>query len=87
MNQDHAPCLHCARFIPTGKRKAHEDGPGHCEGHDRPAHSTDRPCVLFLEQGSWSTRKAQQAPEQRKPLATHTVSRASAQPHRQPETT
>jgi hypothetical protein len=59
MTCEHLPCRHCARFIPDASLKANTDGPGHCEGFDRPAHSTDRPCVLFNEQGAWETRKAQ----------------------------
>ncbi|ALK96992.1 hypothetical protein AB595_04815 [Massilia sp. WF1] len=66
MNRDHLPCRACAKFVPK---------PGHCTGFDRPAEATDRPCVLFTEQGAWETRKGQRAPERRKH---ETISRASA---------
>jgi len=56
MNREHQPCGTCSRFLPTGGQKAHEEGPGHCEGFERPAHSTDRPCVLFVERGSREAR-------------------------------
>jgi hypothetical protein len=80
MNREPLPCRICARFIPTGSRRRNEDGPGHCEGFDRPVHSTDPRCVLFNEQGAWETRKAQMPPEQRKrpAPANETISRASA---------
>ncbi len=85
MNRDHQPCGTCSRFLPTGAQKAHEEGPGHCEGFERPAHSTDRPCVLFVEQGSREARLG--AKDDRQLLAefqrrgsrkAETISRASA---------
>jgi len=78
MNRDHLPCRACARFLPTGGQKAHEDGAGLCQGFDRPAHSTDQPCVLFAEQGTWETRKSLAPPEIRTRPAPTTNSRASA---------
>lgn len=62
MNREFQPCGACAKFLPDVDLKANADGPGHCEGFDRPAHSTDRPCVLFAERDSWATRKAQHPP-------------------------
>lgn len=56
MKRDHDPCRTCARFLPTGGQKLHVDGPGHCECFDRPAQSTDRPCVLYVERGSREAR-------------------------------
>jgi hypothetical protein len=52
MSREHPPCGSCARFIG-------DEGPGHCEGFDRPAHSTDHPCVLFNERGSWKARQVE----------------------------
>lgn len=82
MNRDHEPCRECAKFLPTGGQKAHEDGPGRCEGRERDAHSTDQPCVLFVKQGSWAARRAAkngsellQELQRRHP---ETISRASA---------
>jgi hypothetical protein len=76
MNREPLPCRICARFIPTASQRRNEDGPGHCEGFDKPVHSTDPRCVLFNEQGAWETRKAQMPPEQRR--GRETISRASA---------
>lgn len=56
MNHDHLPCGSCARFLAANRKG---EGPGHCEGFDRPAYSTDEPCVLFIERGAWQTRKAE----------------------------
>lgn len=85
MNRDHPPCRCCAKFLPTGGQKLHEDGPGYCEGHERDAHSTDSPCVLFLERGSREARMAAKsagelvAELQRRDSKKHeTISRASA---------
>jgi hypothetical protein len=76
MNREPLHCRICARFIPAATLRKDEEGPGHCEGYDRPAHSTDTRCVLFNERGAWKTRKAQMPPEQRR--ANETISRASA---------
>ena len=62
MNGDHQPCGMCARFLANGGQKAHEDGPGHCEGREHLVHSTDRPCVLFVKQGSWAHRQSLRPP-------------------------
>jgi hypothetical protein len=59
MNREPEPCGKCARFLPAAQLRKGEDGPGHCEGFERPAHSTDQPCVLFNERGTWEARKAQ----------------------------
>jgi hypothetical protein len=75
MNREHLPCLHCARFIPDPGLRKDQHGPGYCEGDERPAHSTDQPCVLFNRQGSWETRKAQMPPVIR---SRETISRTSA---------
>jgi len=89
MNRDHLPCRACARFLPTGGQKPHEGGAGLCQGFDRPAHSTYQPCVLFAEQGTWETRKAQMPPDQRarQAPARETISRASAPSPRPVRTT
>jgi hypothetical protein len=58
MNRDHDPCRCCARFLPTGGQKLHEDGPGLCEVDAQPRHSTDHPCPLYLERGSREARLA-----------------------------
>ena len=82
MNRDHDPCRCCARFLPTGGQKLHEDGPGWCEGEEREAHSTDHPCPLYLERGSRAARML--AKSSRETLAElqrrhpETISRASA---------
>jgi len=82
MNRIHDPCRCCARFLPTGGQKLHEDGPGLCEGNERPAHSTDHPCPLYLERGSKRAREL--AKSSRETLAElqrrhpETISRASA---------
>lgn len=60
MTREHQPCGACARFLVAASRKKGEEGPGHCEGFDRTAHSTDAPCVLFNERGAWETRLAEQ---------------------------
>ena len=93
MNRDHDPCRCCARFLPTGGQKLHEDGPGWCEGEEREAHSTDHPCPLFLEQGSRQARleaKSSRELLQEQQRRQETISRASASPSpvsrgRQPE--
>jgi len=82
MNHAHDPCRCCARFLPTGGQKLHEDGPGRCEGEEREAHSTDHPCPLYLERGSKAARLL--AKSSRELLAElrrrhpETISRASA---------
>jgi hypothetical protein len=76
MNREPLHCRICARFVSVATLRKDEEGPGYCEGYDRPAHSTDTRCVLFNEQGAWKTRKAQAPPEQRR--ANETISRASA---------
>lgn len=53
MSREHPPCGQCARFVPA------KAGAGHCEGFDRPAQSTDQPCVLFNERGSWKARQVE----------------------------
>ena len=60
MNRDHLPCRDCAKFIATGGQKAHQDGAGYCDGWEKDVLSTDRPCVLFSERGTWQDRRAQQ---------------------------
>jgi hypothetical protein len=83
MNHTHDPCRCCARFLPTGGQKPHQDGPGRCEGEDRDAHSTDHPCPLFVERGSReakllakSSREVLAELQRRYPA--ETISRASA---------
>ena len=82
MNHAHDPCGHCARFLPDAILRKGEDGQGRCEGFDRPAHSTDQPCVLFVERGSREARllakndrELLQEQQRRHP---ETISRASA---------
>lgn len=88
MNREPEPCGKCARFLPNAQLRKDEDGPGHCEGHERPAHSTDIPwaCVLSLPVGSLAHRRATRSEQEvlvelrrRHP---ETISRASAPPSR-----
>lgn len=60
MNRDPEPCGRCARFIPDAQLRKDEDGPGYCEGFERPVHSTDIPrgCVLRMAPGSRAHRLA-----------------------------
>lgn len=62
MNRDHQPCGMCSRFPPpvSAKEEAQERT-GHCSGWDKPVLSTnvERPCVLFLERGTWETRQTE----------------------------
>ena len=94
MNRIHDPCRCCARFLPTGGQKLHEDGPGWCEGNERDAHSTDHPCPLYVERGSRAARllakNDQQLLAEQRRRHPETISRASAPPSpvsrgRQPE--
>lgn len=96
MNREPEPCGKCARFLHDAQLRKGEDGPGHCEGFERPAQSADIPwaCVLRLELGSLAHRRATRSEHEllaelrrRHP---ETISRASAQPSpgsrgRQPE--
>lgn len=50
MNREHLPCRACSKFVPA------KAGSGHCTGFDRPAEADDRPCVLFVLQGSREAR-------------------------------
>jgi hypothetical protein len=59
MTREHPPCAGCGRFLSAVKVREGAQGPGHCEGFDRPAYSTDQPCVLFIERGAWKTRQAE----------------------------
>jgi len=68
----HDPCKACGRFLPDASLRKGEDGQGYCEGFDRPAHSTDAPCVLFVERGSRADRQSRQH------RVKETISRASA---------
>lgn len=62
MNRDHQPCGMCNRFPPPASATEEAaERTGHCSGWDKPVLSTDRPCVLFLERGTWETRKREQA--------------------------
>jgi hypothetical protein len=84
MNRELEPCGKCARFLPDANLRKGEDGQGHCEGYERPAHSTDiaQPCVLSLPIGSLTHRRATRSEAEvladlrrRRP---ETISRASA---------
>ena len=74
MTRAHDPCRACGRFLIDASVRRNEEGPGHCEGFDRPAHSTDAPCVLFVERGSRADRQSRQHRQE-------TISRASAGRH------
>jgi hypothetical protein len=63
MNREPEPCRKCARFLPDAQLRKDEDGQGHCEGFDKPVHSTDDRCVLFIQRGSWRTRQSLQKPK------------------------
>jgi hypothetical protein len=78
MNREPLHCRICARFIPAATLRKDEDGPGHCEGFDKPVHSTDTRCVLFNEQGSWKTRQMQMPSKAGQRKANETISRESA---------
>jgi hypothetical protein len=74
MNREHPPCSTCAKFTP-----------GHCAGFDRPAQADDRPCVLFMERGTYDTAKAARSSaairaelQQREDKKLKTIPRASA---------
>lgn len=60
MNRELEPCGKCARFLPDAALRKDEDGPGYCEGYERPAHSADvvQPCVLSMPIGSRAHRRA-----------------------------
>ena len=84
MNREPAPCRACARFAPAAQLRKDEDGPGYCEGYERPARSDDIPwaCVLSLPAGSLAHRRATRSEQEvlaelqrRHP---ETISRASA---------
>lgn len=85
MNREPAPCGKCARFLPDASLRKGEDGPGYCEGYERPAHSTDiaQPCVLSLEPGSLAHRRVTRSEQEvlaelRRRHPQETISRASA---------
>jgi hypothetical protein len=84
MNREPEPCRKCARFLPEAQLRKAEDGPGYCEGFERPAQSADIPwaCVLKLETGSKAHRRIARSEQEvlaelqrRHP---ETISRASA---------
>jgi hypothetical protein len=64
MTREYQPCGMCNRFPPpVSSTEATTERKGHCSGWDKPVLSTDvaQPCVLFLERGTWETRRAEQA--------------------------
>lgn len=62
MNREFQPCGQCSRFPPAVSAKEGAiERTGHCSGWEKQVISTDRPCVLFLERGTWQTRRAEQA--------------------------
>jgi len=95
MNRDHDPCRACGRFLIDASVRRNEEGPGHCEGFDRPAHSTDAPCVLFVERGSREARALAKSSREvlaelqgrdSKPALGHRGMLASQEQRRHPET-
>lgn len=85
MNREPKSCRACVRFIPDAQLRKGDDGPGYCEGFERPAHSTDVPwaCVLRLSQGSLAHRRATRSEQEvlaelRRRHPDETISRASA---------
>lgn len=61
MTTEHDPCGMCDRFTPDSPKDVAGQQHGHCSGYDKPALTTDHPCVLFNERGTWATRQRQQA--------------------------
>lgn len=85
MNREPEPCRKCARFLPDAQLRKDEDGPGYCEGFERPAQSADIPwaCVLRLPVGSLAHRRATRSEQEvlaelRRRHPEETISRASA---------
>lgn len=61
MTREHDPCGMCDRFPPAASAKeAATARTGYCSGWEKDVLSTDRPCVLFNERGTWAARQRQQ---------------------------
>lgn len=60
MNREHQPCGMCNRFPPAKAKDEGVERAGYCSGWEKQVLSTDQPCVLFLERGTWETRRAEQ---------------------------
>lgn len=61
MKPDHQPCGMCNRFPPASPKEESVERTGHCSGWDKLVLSTDRPCVLFNERGTWEMRQREKA--------------------------
>lgn len=61
MNREHQPCGMCNRFPPALRKEEGVERTGHCTGWNKPVLSTNQPCVLFNERGTWLTKQIEQA--------------------------
>lgn len=61
MTRPHDPCGLCDRFTSSTAKAESDERTGHCSGFDKRVLSTDQPCVLFNERGTWEARKRAQA--------------------------
>ena len=52
-----APARRVVSAAPTSPQEEAIERDGYCSGWDKLVRSTDHPCVLFLERGTWETRQ------------------------------